>query len=206
MKILLRVEKEIDLGNVSPKDIEFRHQFPGLIANARNKFLEHERDNNAFRETTTVSNFEIVNNEGKTVYLENFDIAYATEREKRIWCRNEFVITSFSHSKRMPSGAMRLYNGNVTIRYKEHDGTGRDNHEKVLSSKNRSFKVFELFHGTIKIDGKIAELCWNENDVYLGFGYCPVCRDIDAVKAAVGKGHKITVVTGKGKIIRGKKV
>lgn len=113
--------------------------------------------------------------------------------KKQKFYRNEFVVTSFSHSKKISGSCTRLYNGNVTIRYKEHDGTGIDGHEKILSSKDRAFKVFELNRGTVKIDGCLAGECgcWANSDIYLNWGYCPVCREVktqkDSAKRKRGK-------------------
>lgn len=91
---------------------------------------------------------------------------------------DEFVVTSFSSSKKISDSCKRLYNGNVTIRHKEHDGAA--GHEKMLSSKHTTFKVFELNRGIVKIDGVLAGTpgCWDNSDVYLGWGYCPDCRDV----------------------------
>jgi len=91
--------------------------------------------------------------------------------------RNEFIVTSFSHSKKISDSCTRLYSGNVKIRYIEHNGTGN---EKVLSSKLTPFKVFELKSGTVKIDGCLAGECgcWDNSDVYLEWGYCPVCKNL----------------------------
>ncbi|MFA5790746.1 MAG: hypothetical protein WC976_06770 [Caldisericia bacterium] len=108
---------------------------------------------------------------------------------KQKFYRNEFVVTSFSHSKKISDSCTRLYSGNVTIRYKEHYGDGIDGHEKILSSKNRTFKVFELNRGIVKIDGCLAGECgcWEHSDTYLEWGYCPVCRNVNSPENSAGQ-------------------